>query len=569
MLRGTFRVAAAAVLSFGLAASLIAQAPAAFAETVPDARVTEPDEAGAGAADIAEASESTETSAEGGDAGADSTAAVDELLGEELPPREVLDIADAAAMSDVELSDEAKARVKAADARLKLEGESDASSLSAGFDAGNIISDENFYAPTAMHPTEIQSFLNQRVPNCEINSGPGRMAGEPAILNGREVGTIADGCLKNVTWSTSNKAANQYCDAYQRSSNETSASVIYKVGKACGISSRVLLVLLEKEQSLVTDTWPTTRQFEYAMGAYCPDSGPGGSPNCDPDQMGYANQVYEAARLFKYYQANNGLNYNPGRNNTIQWHPNAGCGTSSVHISNMATASLYTYTPYRPNQAALNAGWGTGDSCSSYGNRNFYQFYKLWFGQPNTAFPDVPKSNQFYDEIDWMVDEGIATGSLVNGQNYFRPKDAVSREAAAAFLYRLAGSPSVDLPATSPFPDVPAGHRFYEEIMWMSNQRITTGSLINGKRYFRPKDAVSREAMAAFLYRYADDTGYVAPASSRFVDVSKGDQFFTEISWIDDEGITTGSLINGQKYYRSKDAVSREAAAAFLYRMEH
>ncbi|MBO2988395.1 LGFP repeat-containing protein [Leucobacter tardus] len=180
---------------------------------------------------------------------------------------------------------------------------------------------------------------------------------------------------------TQTRAANAYCKAYRGSVSESAAAIIAKVGQACGISPKVLLVMLEKEQSLVTDTWPTVRQFDVAMGYACPDSGPGGSANCDPSQTGFYQQVYRAAWQFKVYRAHpNNYNYKPFQNNRIQWHPNTSCGTSTVRIENWATAALYIYTPYRPNQAALDAGWGTGNSCSSYGNRNFYNFYKTWFG---------------------------------------------------------------------------------------------------------------------------------------------------------------------------------------------
>ncbi len=59
---------------------------------------------------------------------------------------------------------------------------------------------------------------------------------------------------------------------------------------------------------------------------------------------------------------------------------NEGCGSSPVYIQNQATANLYYYTPYQPNAAAIRAGYGEGDGCSSYGNRNFYQYFTDWFG---------------------------------------------------------------------------------------------------------------------------------------------------------------------------------------------
>ena len=59
--------------------------------------------------------------------------------------------------------------------------------------------------------------------------------------------------------------------------------------------------------------------------------------------------------------------------------------SSPVYIQNQATANLYYYTPYQPNAAALRAGYGEGDGCSAYGNRNFYQYFTDWFGSTQFA----------------------------------------------------------------------------------------------------------------------------------------------------------------------------------------
>lgn len=231
-----------------------------------------------------------------------------------------------------------------------------------------------------MSASQVQSFLNKRVARCTIGDA-GRKAGSKTA-NGN---TIASKCLKDFKMTTKTMSSDRNCAAYTGKSNETAAQIIQKVGQACGISQRVLLVMLEKEQSLVTDTWPTTRMYNYAMGWACPDSGPGNSANCDPSAANFFTQVYKSAWQLKVYLNNpNSFNYKAGVNNKIQWHPNASCGTSTFKIKNNATAALYIYTPYRPNSAALRAGWGTGDSCSSYGNRNFYNFWKSWFGTTQT-----------------------------------------------------------------------------------------------------------------------------------------------------------------------------------------
>lgn len=247
-----------------------------------------------------------------------------------------------------------------------------------GFDPGNIISDELFYDGNAMDGTEVQSFLDKQMPICLIGTPPYL----PGNLSPNGTGNvIAQTCLRSFRMTTFSRPADTYCQAYAGAANETAAQIIAKVGRACGISPKVLLVMLEKEQSLVTDRWPVTRQYNFAMGMNCPDSGPNNSANCNSDSAGFFLQTYLGARQLKVYKGNpDSFRYQPFRSNTIQWHPNTACGASQVYIENWATAALYIYTPYRPNEAALRAGWGIGDSCSSYGNRNFYLFYSSWFG---------------------------------------------------------------------------------------------------------------------------------------------------------------------------------------------
>lgn len=249
-----------------------------------------------------------------------------------------------------------------------------------GFNAGRIITDALFYDGNSMGASEVQSFLNQRVARCTIGDAGKPAGGTYYSPDGWSI-KLATHCLKDGKYSMVSMASNAYCSAIAGKAQASAAEIIAGVGQACGISQRVLLVLLEKEQSLIQDTFPAQHQLDRAMGYGCPDSGPNHSANCDTRYYGLFNQVYYAAWQLKVYQAHpTNYNYRANQTNTIQWHPNPACGTSQVYIENLATAALYIYTPYRPNQAALSAGWGLGDSCSSYGNRNFFLLYTNWFG---------------------------------------------------------------------------------------------------------------------------------------------------------------------------------------------
>lgn len=299
------------------------------------------------------------------------------------------------------------------------------------FNPGHIISDGVFYNSRSMTAGQIQTFLNSKV-TCDTN-GTGRATdwGRGDITRATLASYIRNGthgykkntnfhappytCLRNFKQNTPQvAAASGYCSAISAKSNRTAAQIIDDVAKACNINAQVLLVLLEKEQSLVTDVWPINHQYNRATGFACPDN-VGGA--CDPAFNGFFRQVYAAARQFKVYQAHpQNYNYVAGRTNNILWqvappgvgnfHNSSGsaanarqghCGYSQVNIQNQATAALYIYTPYRPNGAALNSYPGTGDGCSAYGNRNFWYLFSNWFGSTQgTPFFQINGSGRVY-----------------------------------------------------------------------------------------------------------------------------------------------------------------------------
>ncbi len=235
----------------------------------------------------------------------------------------------------------------------------------ASFDAGHIIDDEVFYDSTTMTESQIRSFINSKVPKCRSGYT----------------------CLDAYKENTTARSASKYCKAMSGGKNDDAARIIYKVSRACDINPQVILVTLQKEQGLLTHEWPSKWRYTIAMGFGCPDGA-----DCNSKYFGFQNQLYLGARQFQIYRLYpNDFGYRAGRTNTIKWHPNSSCGTSRVYIENQATAGLYNYTPYRPNSAALKAGWGTGDKCSSYGNRNFFLYFNSWFGSTYKGYSANPQ----------------------------------------------------------------------------------------------------------------------------------------------------------------------------------
>jgi hypothetical protein len=239
-----------------------------------------------------------------------------------------------------------------------------------GFNPGNMMSDAVFTAKDTMTEAQIQAFFNSKVSRC---------------LGGIDEEGNVIRCLKDFTESSVNRPADAYCNGYTGAMNESAARIIYRVAQSCGINPQVLIVMLQKEQSLVTHTWPSGKRFRAALGQGCPDGGVA----CNPAYVGFFHQIYGAARQMQIYMEGRYFTYYaPGKTWNIYWQApvkingvwSYPCGSGPVYVANKATAALYYYTPYQPNAAALAAGYGLGDSCSAYGNRNFYNYFTDWFG---------------------------------------------------------------------------------------------------------------------------------------------------------------------------------------------
>ncbi|MEL5992042.1 cell wall-binding repeat-containing protein [Microbacterium phosphatis] len=297
----------------------------------------------------------------------------------------------------------------AAGARLKLVRPKGAIVQAApvvGFVAGDIISDSVFGNRASMSEKGIRSFIDSKVATCQSGYT----------------------CLEMYRETTPTRAADAYCSRYAGGANEDAARIIYKVAQACGVNPQVLLVMLQKEQGLVTHVWPSTFRYTIAMGMGCPDTAA-----CDKLYYGFFNQVYGAARQMQIYGKSSYFTwYAPGGTRSIRYHPNTSCGSSGVYVQNKATAGLYYYTPYQPNAASLAAGTGTGDSCSSYGNRNFYNYFTVWFGSPRTlATSRIYGADRFETSarISEKYSAGVSVAYVASGEGF---ADALSAAPAAA-----------------------------------------------------------------------------------------------------------------------------------------
>jgi hypothetical protein len=126
-----------------------------------------------------------------------------------------------------------------------------------------------------------------------------------------------------------------------------------------------------------------------------------------------------------------------------------------------------------------------------------------WFPTPGTSsFLDVPTTSNFHRHIELFADGTATTGFGTAVYPLSQPVALPDCQAMAAFIYRLAGSPTDFVtPATATFVDVPVGTPFFREIEWLATQGITTGWNVAGGVEFRPGAQIERQAMAAFMWR--------------------------------------------------------------------
>lgn len=240
-----------------------------------------------------------------------------------------------------------------------------------GFKAGNIISDAVMGNYNSMSKDAIQQFLTAKNPcsNRNYNQYKSLKAQYP-----------------NTDWHWANDhfvclSEERFGDGIEVGSGQTAAEIIYQAAQDYRINPQVLIVLLEKEQGLITDSFPNSVQYRSATGYGCPDTAA-----CNTKYYGFKNQVRNAAALFRNV-LDYGYSVYPEKRHGVyvRYSPNASCGSSEVYIENRATAALYRYTPYQPNAAAIAANYGQGDVCSAYGNRNFYLYFTDWFGSTQIA----------------------------------------------------------------------------------------------------------------------------------------------------------------------------------------
>lgn len=173
-------------------------------------------------------------------------------------------------------------------------------------------------------------------------------------------------------------------------------------------------------------------------------------------------------------------------------------------------------------------------------------------------FIDVKESDWFYEAVQFAFESGMMNGT---GGSSFQPNAMLSRSMIATILWRLEGSPDGN-PVR--FTDVSDGQWYTEGVNWAAANDLVNGY---GNSTFGPKDDITREQMAAILYRYAQFKGYdctVQGDLSRFADGGQTSDWARDaVVWAVDKGLLTGK---GGGLLDPKGTATRVEVATILMR---
>lgn len=189
---------------------------------------------------------------------------------------------------------------------------------------------------------------------------------------------------------------------------------------------------------------------------------------------------------------------------TLTFETNGGSAISKVTKNKGTSIDLAQYAPTK--SGATFEGWyadkGLTKKITSVKLDANTTVYAKWTEAPVSSLPfgDVKTADWFYNDVKYVYEKGMMAGTAAD---VFAPNATTTRAMIVTILYRLEGSPAVT--GTSAFVDVPAGQWYTDAVNWAAANQIVKGT---SATTFAPNDSITREQMAAILYRYAQYKGY-------------------------------------------------------------
>lgn len=175
-------------------------------------------------------------------------------------------------------------------------------------------------------------------------------------------------------------------------------------------------------------------------------------------------------------------------------------------------------------------------------------------------FIDVPPNSTFYTHVTWLACAGLSKGYA---DHSFGVRKEINRGEAALMIYRMSGEQH-DAGTTRDFKDVEPvkGAEEFTAISWMAEQGIVHGY---DDGTFRPDRSISRGELASYLFRFAGDEDYEAPAEPVFKDVPASLGTYPDISWMYENKMVKG-YVDGT--FRPTRNVTRGETSKYLYGLE-
>ena len=184
-------------------------------------------------------------------------------------------------------------------------------------------------------------------------------------------------------------------------------------------------------------------------------------------------------------------------------------------------------------------------------------------GCPSSAYVDVPESTHWaHVGIDFVLKSGLFYGT---SDTTFEPDGEMTRAMLVTVLYRLEGQPK---PTTeNPFGDVAAGTWYTDAVIWAAENKIVNGI---GGDLFDPDGSVTREQMAAILYRYSVFKGLTMAQGAfamTYPDEAGISAYALEaMRWANAEKLINGTELDGTVYLDPQGSATRAQVAAILMR---
>ena len=168
----------------------------------------------------------------------------------------------------------------------------------------------------------------------------------------------------------------------------------------------------------------------------------------------------------------------------------------------------------------------------------------------DTGFSDVAVDAWYADAVAYVRDNGLMSGTSAAT---FEPDGAMTRAMLAATVYRAAGSPAVS--GTDSFTDTADGAWYADAVLWAARQGIISGY---GNGLFGPGAPVSREQIAAILWRYAGSPA--AEAGTDFADEEDISNYAAQaVDWARANGVVDG--VDGNRFLPQDNATRAQVAA--------